>query len=80
MARIDGVSPNDASLFTRFAYFMTKRKLGRVITPIKINGHHPRILRAMAHMEMGQDAARTVEPRLKALVQIKVAMIIGCHF
>ena len=50
MARIPSVEPKEASLFTRIAYFMTKRKLGRVIMPIKINAHHPRLLRALVHM------------------------------
>ena len=59
---------------------MTKRKVGRVVTPIKIVAHHPRLLRALAHMELGQDAARTVSPQLKALAQVKVATLIGCPF
>ena len=80
MARIPGVEPKEASLFTRIAYFMTKRKLGRVIMPIKIKAHHPRLLRALAHMELGQEAAKTVPAQLKALAQVKVAMMIGCPF
>ncbi len=80
MARIPGVEPKEAGLFTRIAYFMTKRRLGRVIMPIKINAHHPRLLRALAHMELGQEAAKTVSAQLKALAQVKVAMMIGCPF
>ncbi len=80
MARIPGVEPKEAGLFTRIAYFMTKRRLGRVIMPIKINAHHPRLLRALAHMELGQEAAKTVPAQLKALAQVKAAMMIGCPF
>ncbi len=80
MARIPGVEPKEAGLFTRIAYRMTKRRLGRVITPIKIMAHHPRLLRALAHMELGQEAAKTVPAQLKALVQVKVAMMVGCPF
>lgn len=79
MARIGGVEKAHG-LFTRFAYFMSKRRLGRVITPIKITAHHPRLLRAYAHMELGQEAAKTVPTPLKALVQVKIAMMIGCPF
>lgn len=79
MARIEGVESTNRP-FTRFAFFMSKRKLGRVITPIKIIAHHPRLLRAYAHMELGQEAARTVDAQLKALVQVKIAMSIGCPF
>jgi hypothetical protein len=34
----------------------------------------------MAAMEMGQEAARSVEASLKMLAQIKVAMLVGCPF
>jgi len=80
MARIDGVEARQAGLFVRFAYWLTRRKLGRVVAPVKITAHHPRLLRAMAAMEMGQEAARSVDAPLKMLAQIKVAMLIGCPF
>ena len=80
MARIVGVEWAEAGLFVRLAYRLTRRKVGRVIMPIKITAHHPRLLRAQAHMELGQEAARTVEPRLKALASVKVAMLVGCPF
>ena len=60
MARIAGVAAKDGGLFVRFAYFLTKRKVGRVVTPITIVAHHPRLLRALA--------------------QVKVAMLVGCPF
>ena len=80
MARIAGVERKEAGLFTKFAFFMTKRRLGRVITPIAITAHHPRLLRAYAHMELGQEAAGSVSAQLKALVHVKVAMMVGCPF
>ncbi len=80
MARIEGVASKGAGLFVRIAYFLTRRRLGQVIMPIKIHAHHPRLLRALAHMELGQEAAKAVDPQLKALAQVKVAMLIGCPF
>jgi hypothetical protein len=80
MPRIEGVQEGEGGLFVRLAYFMTRRRLGRVVAPIKIATHHPRLLRATAHMELGQEAARSIAPQLKALVQVKVAMLIGCPF
>ena len=80
MARMSGVDQKDASPFVKVAYWFTKRKVGRVIEPVKITAHHPRLLRAMAAMEMGQEAARSVDGALKALVQIQVARMIGCPF
>ena len=80
MARIRGVEAKDAGLFTRFAYWMTRRKVGRVIMPLKVTAHQPRLLRAVGEMEMGQLALDSVQPSLKALAGIKTAMLIGCPF
>ena len=80
MARIAGVEKDSAGLFTRFAYWMTRRKVGRVILPVKITAHQPRLLRAMGEMEMGQAAVHSVEEILKVLASIKTATLIGCPF
>jgi hypothetical protein len=80
MARIAGVEPERAGLFVRFVYWMVRRKLGRVVLPIKITAHHPRLLRSMGEMEAGQMAARSVDISLKSLVSVKVATLIGYPF
>jgi hypothetical protein len=80
MSRIPGVESPEASFFTRFVYWMTKRKVGRVVLPVKIMGHHPRLLMGMGQMEQAQLAARSVPLTLKELAQIKTAMLIGCLF
>jgi hypothetical protein len=80
MARIRGVEANEAGLLTRFLYWMTKRKVGRVILPLKITAHQPRLLFAVGGMEMGQQALRTFDAKLKVLAEIKTATLIGCPF
>ena len=80
MARIQVLEAKQAGPFVRLAYWLTRRKVGKVVAPIKILAHHPRLLRAVAHMELGQEAANAVFPRIKALVNIKTAMMIGCPF
>ena len=47
MARIQGVDKKHAGLVTRIAYWMVRRKVGRVIEPIRITAHQPRLLRAL---------------------------------
>ena len=78
MARIPGISKG--GLLTRLALWFSRRKIGRLIEPIQIHAHQPRLLRALGSMEMGQEAARTVEARLKALAQVKAAQNVGCPF
>ena len=80
MARIDGVPPYKASFLVRIAYWFTKREVGRVIQPVAVHAHHPRLLRGLAGMEMAQKAARTLDPALKTLAGVRVAMRIGCPF
>lgn len=80
MARIPGVEPSQANLFTRFAYWMTKRKVGRLILPVKITAHQPRLLRGSGEMDMAQFAVHSVPATLKELASIKTAMLIGCPF
>ena len=80
MARIRGLEPNQANPLTRFLYWMCRRKLGRVVLPFKITAHHPRLLLANSQMEMGQQAAHSVDAKLKALAEIKAALMIGCPF
>lgn len=80
MSRIRGVEAKEAGLFTRFLYWMTKRKVGRVIVPFKVTAHQPRLLTAVGQMEMGQQAVKAVDAKLKALAGIKAATLVGCPF
>ena len=80
MARIRGVEAGEANPLTRFLYWMTKRKLGRVIEAVKITAHQPRLVLASGQMEMGQQAVHSVDMKLKALAEIKAAVMIGCPF
>lgn len=86
MARMEGVEPREAGWFTRLVYWMVRRKMGKLtgksqlIEPVKVIAHHPRLLRAFGQMEMGQEAARTLPDKLKSLVSIKAATLIGCPF
>lgn len=80
MARIPGVEANEAGIFTRFLYWMTRRKVGRVILPFKVTAHQPRLLTAVGQMEMGQQAVKSVDAKIKALAGIKTATLVGCPF
>jgi hypothetical protein len=80
MPSIRGLEANEVGIFTRFLYWMTKRKVRRVIVPFKVTAHHPRLLLAMGQMEMGQAAAHAVDHKLKELAGIKAATLVGCPF
>lgn len=80
MPRIPAVERSQAGFLTRFVYWMTKRKVGRVILPVKVTAHQPRLLRGMGGMEEAQAAVHSIPETLKELASIKAAMLIGCPF
>jgi hypothetical protein len=83
---MEGVQHDQAGWTTRIIYWFAKRAIGkltgdsRLVAPVKILAHHPTLLKAQGRMEMGQQAARSADASLKALVSIKTSMLIGCPF
>ena len=58
MARIPGAPVKQGGmlrrLFVGFVYYLTRRRLGRVIMPIQVTAHHPRIFWGYLEMEQSQ--------------------------
>lgn len=79
MARIEGV-PEDSSLFARGVYAMTRRKVGRMVEPVSVAAHHPRLLLGMGAFEEALGRARRVPLRVKVLAELQVSTRIGCPF
>ena len=86
MAHMKGVEPAEAGWYTRLVYWFVRRTIGkitgsrRLVEPVKITAHHPRLLKAYGQMEMGQGAATSVPAPLKALAGIKAATLVDCPF
>jgi hypothetical protein len=86
MAHMQGVEPAEAGWLTRLVYWCVRRKFrtltgkNRLITPVKVAAHHPRLLRAIGRMEGGLEAARSVPAELKRLATLEAALLIGCPF
>lgn len=84
MARIPGAEPQDlgffSGLFVRFVYWMTKRKMGKIVEPLRIVAHHPGLLWGYGQMEQSMTGSHRVEESLKCLAEIRVATLVGCPF
>jgi len=84
MARIPGAPSNQGGpvrrLFTALVYYLTRRRLGRVIMPIQVTAHHPGIFWGYLQMEQSQMGAKLVDPKLKGLAELRVATLVGCPF
>ena len=90
MARIDGVSHQQAGPIVRLVYrFMRKnfKKLtgreaahGTGIEPLEIWAHQPKMMSGMGKFQQAVRKGGTLDERLKYLVELKGAQMIGCEF
>ena len=84
MARILGAPWNQGGplrrLFVGLVYWLTKRRLGRVIMPVQVTAHHSKILWGYVQMEQSQAGSKLVDSKLKGLAELRVATLVGCPF
>lgn len=84
MARIPGAPVNQGGplrrLFVSLVYRLTRRRLGRVIMPIQVTAHHPKIFWGYLQMEQSQLGSKLIDPKLKGLAELRVATLVGCPF
>ena len=84
MARIPGAPRNQGGLFRRLfvgiVYSLTQRRLGRLIMPVQVTAHHPKIFWGYIQMEQSQASSKLIDPKLKGLAELRVATLVGCPF
>ena len=90
MARIQGVRQEQAGPIVKLAYrFMRKgmKKLtgreaahGSGIEPVEIWAHQPKMMSGMGKFQQAVRKGNSVDERLKYLVELKGAQMIGCAF
>jgi hypothetical protein len=84
MARISGAARNQGGvlrrLFVAAVYSLTQRRVGRVVMPVQVTAHHPKILWGYGQMEQSQLSSKLVDPKLKGLAELRTATLVGCPF
>jgi 4-carboxymuconolactone decarboxylase len=90
MARIEGVAKSQAGPVVKLAYGfgprMMKKLTGRDpqtgtgIEPIEIWAHQPKMMMGMGKFNQAVRKGTTVDQRIKNLVELKGAQLIGCAF
>lgn len=78
MNRTLGVPNREAGVRARIVFWFTKRRLGRVPLSARIQARDPKLLEAAARMSMHIAQRGAVPLKLKELVQLKVAALVGC--
>ena len=84
MSRIPGAAADQGGLlrrlFVSLVYYRTRRRLGRVIMPIQVTAHHPKIFWGYLQMEQSQMSSQLIDAKLKGLAELRVATLVGCPF
>ena len=80
MARVEGVDPQRTSFLIRQVFSRVRKRLGRDLTPQKIQARVPRVfwVGVIAELLLGQKAK--VPQRLRALMMLRTAERVGCPF
>jgi len=68
------------SLFRKYVYRETRKRVGRDIDPVRVMGHDTRLLVGMGGYELAMEKASKVPAQLKHLADTKVALMVGCEF
>lgn len=76
--RTKGVQDDDAGFFTKLIFWRTKRRYGHVLLSTRIRANDPKLLVLAELMGRYTSVRGTVSPKLKELVQLKVAAMVGC--
>jgi alkylhydroperoxidase family enzyme len=90
MARIEGVSQEQAGPMVKLVYRFMRRGMkkltgrpathGSGIEPIEIWAHQPKMMSGMGKFQQAVRKGDSVEERLKYLIELKGAQMIGCEF
>jgi 4-carboxymuconolactone decarboxylase len=88
MSRIAGVKSTKAGPLTRVILAVARRKTGqmtgrtteRMIEPLEIYAHRPRLLIGYGMMEDATAKLHRVEERLKVLAELKAATLTSCEY
>jgi AhpD family alkylhydroperoxidase len=90
MARIQGVPQDQAGPVVKLVYWFMRKGMkkmtgreaahGSGIEPIEIWAHQPKMMSGMGKFQGAVRKAHTVDERLKNLVELKGAQMIGCEY
>jgi 4-carboxymuconolactone decarboxylase len=90
MARIHGVQQDEAGPMVKLVYRFMRRGMkkmtgrepshGSGIEPVEVWAHQPKMMSGMGKFQQAVRKGNTVDDRLKNLVELKGAQMIGCEY
>ena len=90
MARVQGIPQDQASPMVKLVYWFMRRGMkkltgreaarGTGIEPVEVWANQPKMLTGMGKFQQAVRRGNTVDERIKYLVELKGAQMIGCEF
>src|SRR5499427_1824023 len=90
MARIQGIPQDQAGPMVKLVYFFMRKGMkkmtgraparGSGIEPVEVWAYRPKMMSGMGKFQQAVRKGRAVDERLKNLVELKGAQMIGCEF
>jgi alkylhydroperoxidase family enzyme len=78
--RIEPIEEKQMSWMLKPLAWMMKRKIGKVVNPIKAWAYRPCITLAMSIFMQSVEASKVTPPTLKRMVCLRAAQMVGCVF
>jgi len=80
MPRVSEIETGQGDPILEPIFAKDRQLFGRPLNPTKVYAHRPPVLKAMRDMAQAIERGGLIEPQLRALVYLKVALINGCPF
>jgi alkylhydroperoxidase family enzyme len=77
---MQGVTEERADLITKLSYRQARRSMGKVPEPFEVTAHHRKLFLGYGGLELAAERSNEVDERLKALGEMKAALMAGCEF
>lgn len=78
--RINGIDEDQAPLSVKPLYIGSKKMVGKVVEPLKVQAHRPSIAWFGNLLGLAIQKSGTVEARIHVMAQLRAAQIVECPF
>ena len=78
--RIKGIENDKVSLYVKPLYIISKKIVGKVVEPLKVQAHRPSIVWFGNLLGLTIEKSGKVEARIHVLAQLRAAQIVECPF
>jgi alkylhydroperoxidase family enzyme len=78
--RIEPLNNSQLYWSVRPLFYLMKRMFGRELTPYRVMAYRPKVIWAASLLTQALSSSKPVSPKLKSLMSIRAAQMVGCPF